>query len=179
MIRLGINDSAAKPLHSAVSIPSLPEAQRWCLLPAALKHNLRSPELDPSTILKTLNREIRNSKDIDRLVQESHEAYRLAVAEVVAKRSALLHGSVVSSENPGSDLRGLLLLYEPQETVSDGAAEASSNGFFDVEDAPPWDTWLACSEGAIVSWVPEHLISRAQAGIDANPVDCIRWLNTN
>jgi hypothetical protein len=61
------------------------------------------------------------------------------------------------------------------ETVSDGAAEASSRGFFDAEDAPPWDTWFWFKENTIFCWVPESLISRAQAGIDANPVDCIRW----
>ncbi len=70
---------------------------------------------------------------------------------------------------------GRLLLYEPTETVSDGAAQAASRGFFDAEDAPPWDTWFWLKESTIFCWVPESLISDAQAGIDANPVDCIRW----
>jgi len=71
--------------------------------------------------------------------------------------------------------QGRLLLYEPLETVDDGAASASSQGFFDVEDAPPWDTWFVYSGGSIFCWVPDSLVQKAQAGIDANPVDCIHW----
>ena len=50
--------------------------------------------------------------------------------------------------------QGRLLLYEPLETVDDGAASASSQGFFDVEDAPPWDTWFVYSRGSIFCWSP-------------------------
>jgi hypothetical protein len=71
--------------------------------------------------------------------------------------------------------RGRLLLYEPLETVTDGASDSSSRGFFDIEDAPPWDMWFLYSRGSIFSWVPEALAQDAQAGIDANPVDCIHW----
>jgi len=71
--------------------------------------------------------------------------------------------------------QGRLLLYEPLETVDDGAAAVSSQGFFDVEDAPPWDTWFVYSGGSIFCWVPNSLVKKAQAGIDANPVDCIHW----
>jgi len=61
------------------------------------------------------------------------------------------------------------------ETVDCGAAEAISHGFFDLHDSPPWDTWFWYSEGTILAWVPEGFLNRAQAGIDANPVDCIHW----
>lgn len=68
-----------------------------------------------------------------------------------------------------------LLIYEPLETVDDGAAEAGSMGFYDVHDAPPWDTWFLYADHAVFCCVPEFAISRAQNGIDANPVDCIHW----
>lgn len=68
-----------------------------------------------------------------------------------------------------------LLTYEPLETVDDGAAEASSMGFYDVHDAPPWDCWFLYGDHAVFCCVPEFAISHAQNGIDANPVDCIRW----
>jgi hypothetical protein len=71
--------------------------------------------------------------------------------------------------------KGKLLLYEPLETVTDGSSEFSSHGFFNIEDAPPWNTWFLYSGGKIFSWVPEALVHNAQAGIDANPVDCIHW----
>lgn len=41
--------------------------------------------------------------------------------------------------------------------------------------APPWDLWVHYTDGLLVSWVPDLLIDLAQRGIDANPVDCIRW----
>jgi len=34
---------------------------------------------------------------------------------------------------------GRLLGYAPDETVSDGASQDVTSGFFDVEDEPPWD----------------------------------------
>jgi hypothetical protein len=59
--------------------------------------------------------------------------------------------------------------------VDDGAAEAGSMSFYDVHDAPPWDTWVLYADHAVFCCVPEFAISRAQNGIDANPVDCIHW----
>jgi len=72
--------------------------------------------------------------------------------------------------------KGKLLIYEPMETVTDGASEALFRRFFDIEDAPPWDTWFLYSEGAIYSWVPDLFIEDAQAGVDTNIVNCIRWI---
>ena len=174
MICLGLNKSAAKMSDSAssISLPSLRETQRWCSMPTPVKHNLRSPELNPSDILN-----VPYGEDIHKWVQEKYEAYRRAVAKLTADRAALLEGTTTNFESANSDLQGRMLLYYPLENVADGAAEASSKGFFDMEDAPPWDTWVTYSDGAITSWVPEHLISQAQAGIDANPVDCIHWLD--
>jgi hypothetical protein len=79
---------------------------------------------------------------------------------------------------------GRLLVYFPDEELADGAAEAESEGFFDVNNAPPWDTWLAMVEDAsrrarnpyLVAYVPAELIQLAQQGIDVNPEECIRWL---
>jgi hypothetical protein len=68
-----------------------------------------------------------------------------------------------------------LLIYECQETVEDGASEAASLGFYDLLDAPPWDTWVLYRSGAVFCCVPDFAVPRAQDGIDANPVDCIHW----
>ncbi len=77
--------------------------------------------------------------------------------------------------NAATPSQGRILLCFPMETVSCGAAEAASRGFFDAEDVPPWDTWFWYAGQVILCWVPDGFISRAQAGIDANPVDCIHW----
>jgi hypothetical protein len=85
---------------------------------------------------------------------------------------------------------GRLLIYFPDEELSDGASEFETGGFFDVQDAPPWDTWLALfpyqrppyegrsfePEEYLVSYVPPEFVSLVQGGIDVNPVDCVTWL---
>jgi hypothetical protein len=80
---------------------------------------------------------------------------------------------------------GRLLAYFPDEELSDGAAEAETNGFFDINNAPPWDTWVALFRDArrdrstadcLVSWVPETFTSVVDRGIRVNPEECIQWL---
>jgi hypothetical protein len=83
---------------------------------------------------------------------------------------------------------GRLLAYFPDEEMRDGAAEASSGGFFDGYNTPPWDTWVAYFEdrnlGALrfernylVAFVPSALINDAQLGIDDDPMESIAWLS--
>ena len=79
---------------------------------------------------------------------------------------------------------GRLLLYFPDEETADGVAEEQTSGFFDIHDAPPWDTWVAMLDDApgargpyLVAWIPPIFLARAQAGIDVNAMDCIAWLD--
>jgi len=60
-------------------------------------------------------------------------------------------------------------------TVQDGASKAGSIGFYDLDDAPPWDTWFQYSDHAIFCCVLQLAVTRAQNGIDGNPVACIEW----
>jgi len=83
-----------------------------------------------------------------------------------------------------ADLQGgRLLVYFPDEELSDGAAEAETAGFFDAYNAPPWDTWVSLlgdendpSGPHLVSWVPPSFLELATAGIEVNPEECIRWV---
>ncbi len=102
-------------------------------------------------------------------------AYPWTTADhVVANRAALLRQN--SSKNSTADVAGgRLLLYDPDENLADGAAEYSSNGFFDSNNVPPWDIWVGMANRTLVSWVPPVLVEAAQIGIDANPENCIRW----
>jgi hypothetical protein len=118
---------------------------------------LRSPDLKPSFGLDEFGDDALWAK---------------AVAEVVARRSRL--AAVTSAEKRDVNVGGLLL-YSPSENLACGAAEASSNGFFDGNNAPPWDIWVDFSEGTLVSWVPPSLLDVAQMGIYVNPEGCIRW----
>ena len=120
---------------------------------------LRSPELKPGFGLDEFG---------DDALWEN------AVAEVVERRSRLTVGK--SLENGLDPNSGRLLLYSPSENLACGAAEASSNGFFDVNNVPPWDIWVDFSERTLVSWVPPALLDVAQMGIYVNPEACIRWV---
>jgi hypothetical protein len=86
-----------------------------------------------------------------------------------------------------SDLAGgRLLLFYPDETLSDGAAELSSYGLFDFDNEPPWDAlvWYVPSDrwpeddrltSFGVYWIPPQLLDLADAGVQVNPEACIRW----
>jgi hypothetical protein len=84
----------------------------------------------------------------------------------------------------GSLEGGRLLVYFPDLELADGAAEFESEGYFDVNNAPPWDTWVAMVLDAVgtatspylVSWVPQEFLSSVQKGIDVNPEQCILWI---
>ncbi|WP_394829583.1 hypothetical protein [Pendulispora albinea] len=78
---------------------------------------------------------------------------------------------------------GRLLVYEPGANLADGAAARESSGFFDVDNAPPWDTWIAAvhtngdprrGDYYLLAWVPAALDPHAQRGIEVNPEACIR-----
>src|SRR5262249_48125813 len=97
---------------------------------------------------------------------------------------------------------GRLVLFAPDESLFDGAAEDATRGFFDVNNMPGWDTWICYLEdtqriaehrqqwlaaGAptayppvdydayLVSWVPPRLLDLVSTGIDVNPEGCITW----
>lgn len=78
---------------------------------------------------------------------------------------------------------GRLLVYWPDLDLADGAAEAESRGFFDVNNTPPWDTWVAFVQypdhpdhSYLVAWVPPQFIQLADAGIQVIPEECVKWL---
>jgi hypothetical protein len=158
---------------SPVVSQALSETVAWCLRRPVQHDRFRSPELDPSALLKVPRF---SDSDIEVWLERKRESYQSAVRAVSANRSAVVRDRNIQVADPAvAKSKGRLLLYEALETVTDGASESSSRGFFDIEDAPPWDTWFLYSVGSIFSWVPEALVQAAQAGIDANPVDCIHW----
>jgi len=129
---------------------------------APLEEQLRSSVLAPAMPLSRLDSEAERER---------------VVAELVAKRSELLRiqKCEVSEAEVLSGPRGRWLTYVPSENVHDGASRYASRAFFGDDDAPPWDTWVVYSDHTLVSWVPDVLISLAQAGIDGNPVLSINW----
>ena len=161
-------EEAQETIRRGRSGPKIEETKQWQKAMALLKQirdslgpmdrNLRSPELKPSFSLDEF---------------EDDALWAQAVAEVVASRSRLRAGT--PAEKRDMTVAGRLLLYNPSENLACGAAEVSSNGFFDVNNVPPWDIWIDFSEGTLVSWVPPALLDVAQMGIYVNPEECIRW----
>lgn len=147
----------------------LAEVIAWCTyvlegeasLKKPLKDWLRSPALAPEVPIGSLPNGV--------------ERVQL-VARVAEKRAALLRQLKRYPDRPTVDLgEGKIMLYAPDENVCDGASEYQSKGFFDVDDVPPWDTWLTIEGNNLIAWVPPSFCSLAQAGVDVNAVECIWW----
>jgi hypothetical protein len=109
-------------------------------------------------------------------------SYAAGVWDLASNRS----GALTVKPAPRRDLGGgRILVYGPDEELSDGAAEAETNGYFDVYNCPPWDTWIALVEFSdgekgrsahLFSWVPPAFERVVQRGIAVNPEECILWL---
>ncbi len=85
---------------------------------------------------------------------------------------------------------GRLLAYFPDSDLCDGAAEAASQGFFNVFNMPGWDTWVTYLEDPthpsdrrsdyakyLIAYIPCDLIAVANSGVIVNPEECIAWLS--
>jgi len=132
---------------------------------------------DPGSIGPPLRRQLRSAvfqPHASSLFQPAQN--RAEIIEALAeKRASVLRELSLFPRAPSSDLAGgRLLFYEPDDNFQDGASEYASMGYFDERDAPPWDTWICYLDRHLISWVPPSLLGLAQAGIEANPVDCIR-----
>lgn len=122
----------------------------------------------------------------DCLRSPDHRPRTLESSYAAAVRTMAYGPRRISPKTEPDLTRGRLLVYYPDAELSDGAAEAESGGFFDVCNAPPWDTWVAMVTDAaapeyqreqLISWVPDAFIAHVQRGIDVNPEECIVWLD--
>jgi len=160
---------------SPAILATISETVTWCFYRQFSEGPFRSPELDPSATLE-VSEFPQDRKSIEIWIEQKRENYRRATLWINQARSELLKAAGIKNFDAVDALsRSRLLIYEPLETVDDGAAEAGSLGFYDLHDAPPWDTWFLYANRAVLCCVPEFAISHAQVGIDANPVDCIHW----
>jgi len=175
MISLGLsdfetNDDSQPPPDL---LRALGETVAWCTRHLLDSDRLRSQELDPNSFLSI---PALGEQEIRAYIKEKRDSYRRAMESINRKRSEILHRATIQPVDLAeAQALGRFLLYEFMETVSDGSSEALSHGFFDMEDAPPWDTWFWLKGDTIFCWIPDSHVSNAQAGSDANPVDCIHW----
>jgi hypothetical protein len=97
------------------------------------------------------------------------------VAELAeSRRSALGHLSGVATP-------GRLLAYLPDEQLADGAAEEATGGFFDVDNTPPWDTWVAwvrlAGDRTLIAYVPPVFFDFVDRALRVQVEDCFHWLD--
>lgn len=164
---------------------SLGQTIAWCAGrdlvpdPSSPSNSLRTEELKPQFFV----------------LAESVAERQALVDDLVEKRVKLLRRQGSLRVLPARDLAGgRLLLYDPERNPWDSASFVASFGFFDWDNLPPWDTWVAYVHDEdresqaqragvdpppftsfLVSWVPPELIERADAGVRANPPDCALW----
>jgi hypothetical protein len=149
----------------------LSETQRWCTRPGRLdpRTSLRSHEIMPWIL----------EPDPFRIVRYLAEQRRHKLEE---------RSGDGPYRDPAPASGGRLLVHYPGLNLTDGAAELASDGFFDLWNLPPWDTWIAFGEQPttarelswatfLISWVPPQLVDHANLGVEINPEQCIAWLD--
>lgn len=76
---------------------------------------------------------------------------------------------------------GRLLVYVYDSNLFHGLEMVESRGYVDVNNTPPWDTWVAYifepKINYLVSWVPPAFIESVNAAISVNPEECILWID--
>jgi hypothetical protein len=87
--------------------------------------------------------------------------------------------SVIESIDEPRQFKGRVLVAEIDTTITDGASETESEGFIDIYDCPPIDTWFyktSNKTGRIFyAWIPEQFVKLTQDAIDVNMLECFTW----
>ncbi len=118
-----------------------------------------------------------------RILEES----RLSAVESVSHARELHGGLEIRDASIPDNLNGgRLLVHFPDFDLACGAAELETDGFFDVNNVPPWDTWVAYIQDSrslqstdneyLVAWIPREFVALADTGVNVNPEQCIQWL---
>ncbi|MDB5115311.1 MAG: hypothetical protein JWQ79_803 [Mucilaginibacter sp.] len=90
---------------------------------------------------------------------------------------------IIQSTSFSPQYKGKILIAGIDETVTDGASAEVSNGFIDIYDCPPIDTWFYISNNKngriFFSWIPEKYSNLVDEGIAVNCVECFYWYDNN
>ena len=154
----------------------LAETVAWC------SRHARADDADTSTRSPTLCPPVMalpQRQRLSRLLDLPGEA-KAAVEFVCEARRRELARLGIPVIPVGSDLAGGRILFTTIDTDSCEAATGPSNGYYDLDDLPGWDTWFHHRPtdrpwGAIYCWVPRHLVELARSGMDVIPVMSVEW----
>jgi hypothetical protein len=129
-------------------------------------HGLRSSALRPPGL-----------RMVARFRSEMHDV----VQAVVDERAFWIHSRHKNLDLLSSGLANgrLLLCTSAADSTPDDQVMAASEGFYDDNHLPPWDTWL-CYLGDkkrqyAVSWVPPQLLRLADIGVEEHSLKHMRW----
>jgi hypothetical protein len=157
----------------------LAETVAWCSRHASAEDagtSTRSPVLMPPIMRH-------RGHDLLKRLLDSPEETTAAVDFVCRARREELARLGIPVVPVGPDLAGGRVLFTTIDTDSCEAATAPSNGYYDLDDLPGWDTWFFHARtdrpwGAIYCWVPAHLVELARAGMDVIPVMSVAWADS-
>ena len=156
----------SQDLHGhVVAKRELREAQAWCAAKADLarpRHCFRDERLRPQLLPRSRLSAVDDVRRSRRLYGEHHAPVDLEM--------------FIAS--------GRLIAYGPDLNLACGMSEVETNGYFDVNNTPPWDTWVALVdapnakhwESSLIAWVPPLFVPLVQAGINVIPEACVLWL---
>ena len=154
----------------------LAETIAWC------NHHARTDDAGTSTRSPALRPPLMELPQRERLwsLLDSPGVPEAAVEHVCQARRRELARLGIPVAPVGRDMAGGRVLLTTLDTDSCVAATEPSNGFYDIDDLPGWDTWFWHRPtdqpwGAIYCWVPARLIQLASNGMDVIPVLCVKW----
>lgn len=157
----------------------LAETMAWC------SRHARANYAGPSTRTFDLRPPIMAKRGYDLLEQllASPAEARAAVEHVCAARRQALERLGTPVAPTGPDLTGGRILYTTIDTDRCGCATGPSDGYFDLDDLPGWDTWFyhrdtGTQGGSIYCWVPPHLVELADDGLLTLPCENVLWLQS-
>ena len=149
------------------------------------------PEKTPVSIFRTYNPVIGSTNLFDFEAIEScgkklllakwNEEPMDKVQELFVNQLEYKRGIIKGWDNSDNYFRGRIIIVDYDATVIDGASEWESDGFFDLYDLPPIDTWVFLApnkDGRIdlYAWIPEQYNDLTKNAIEVNCLNLIKWL---
>jgi len=104
------------------------------------------------------------------------------IQSVANQRRRALGAGTISLQRKFYGYEGRLLAYFPDENLACGVAEPETQGFFTVDNVPPWDTWVAYlhedeQTNYLLAWVPGPLTRMVEGGVRVIPEQCVGWVD--
>ena len=101
------------------------------------------------------------------------DAIAAEVAAFLARRQELL-GSRPAPE-AALPLGDRIQAFLPRRSLFHGSSPPECDGFIDVDEIPPWGTWIVWVGEMLLSWVPASMVAGVDSAIRCNPEESIRW----